>query len=598
MVPQTIRQMGNTSINENKTVQYELSANGKDLTNQYTVVAARIYKACNMIGKATITIETDRTDDPALEKSDNASFNPGNDIILKVGRDTKMTTLFEGMIITHRLRIGGNQPDRLILECRDNAFPSTLGRKNNLFEKAKDGDVIKKILGQYGLSATVDSTNAEYPQLMQYYCTDWDFVLSRAQHNGLVIITEGKKVKVAEPDVSSSPVLTLTPSSELIEFDGSLSASDQYANTEAYAWEVSTQKVVKASATKPKLNEQGDIAPNKLSGGDLMLYQTNASVGENDLKKWADAQALWSGLARFQGTVKFYGNESVLPGTIIELKDISAHYNGKAYIQAVEHTLDGTEWITCAHMGFNPALITEQADVMAPAAGGVLPGISGIQIGKIKKIAKDKDSEQFVQVEMPLLNSDKKEIWARPASLYAGNETGCLFLPEVNDEVVLGFINNDPCHPVILGSLFSRKQKPPVPIDEKNLIKTIVTKNKLKITFDDEKKIITVETPGNNKIVLDDDAKQILLSDGNRNKVCMDKNGITLESGKDFTIKAQGNIKLDGMGIETQSKQDTKINGLNVEVSAKVGAKVKGSATAEISASGQTVVKGGIVMIN
>jgi len=49
---------------------------------------------------------------------------------------------------------------------------------------------------------------------------------------------------------------------------------------------------------------------------------------------------------------------------------------------------------------------------------------------------------------------------------------------------------------------------------------------------------------------------------------------------------------------ESKSKQDTKINGLNIEVSAQMGVKVKGSATAEISASGQTVVKGGVVMIN
>ena len=52
------------------------------------------------------------------------------------------------------------------------------------------------------------------------------------------------------------------------------------------------------------------------------------------------------------------------------------------------------------------------------------------------------------------------------------------------------------------------------------------------------------------------------------------------------------------MGIESKSKQDSKINGLNIEVSAQMGVKVKGSATAEISASGQTVVKGGVVMIN
>ena len=53
----------------------------------------------------------------------------------------------------------------------------------------------------------------------------------------------------------------------------------------------------------------------------------------------------------------------------------------------------------------------------------------------------------------------------------------------------------------------------------------------------------------------------------------MDKNGIMVESGKDLIFKARGNVKTEGMGIESKSKQDTKINGLNIEVSAQMGVK-------------------------
>jgi hypothetical protein len=50
--------------------------------------------------------------------------------------------------------------------------------------------------------------------------------------------------------------------------------------------------------------------------------------------------------------------------------------------------------------------------------------------------------------------------------------------------------------------------------------------------------------------------------------------------------------------VEVKATADAKIEGLNTELSAQVGAKVKGNATAEITASGQTTVKGAIVMIN
>lgn len=578
----------------------KLFLNSKDVTEQYSVINAKIYRACNKIDKATISISADIIDNSQFEIPDNKIFNPGTELKFQAGPTDKVNTLFEGCVTTHQLKINSEQQTLFILECRGFAYPATFGRKNNVYENSKDDTVIKKILGQYGLSAKVDSTGIEIPQLVQYYCTDWDFVLTRAQNNGLVVITDGKQVKVCKPNVSASPVLTITYGDNLIAFDGSISASEQYTDTKACAWDVSRQQIIKATASKPPLNAQGDIAAKDLSGlaNEVMLYQTNAPIGDASLHAWADAQALWSGLARFQGSITIYGNASIIPGCIIKLEGLSKHYSGNAFVQSVEHTLQGGEWKTQVYMGFNPVVITEEPDVVAPAASGFLPGIRGLQIGIVKKIGDNKDFENFILVDIPLLQCEKTEIWARPVSPYASNGVGMLFLPEVDDEVVLQFINEDPCHPVIVGSLYSRKRKTPVSLDPKNNLKTIVTKNQLKITLDDDKKIITIGTPGENTLILDDDKKQILLSDANKNKVCMDKNGIMVESGKDLIFKARGNVKTEGMGIESKSKQDSKINGLNIEVSAQMGVKVKGSATAEISASGQTVVKGGVVMIN
>lgn len=578
----------------------KLFLNGKDVTEQYSVINAKIYRACNKIDKATISISADIIDNSQFEIPDNKIFNPGTELKFQAGPTDKVSTLFEGCVTTHQLKINSEQQTLFVLECRGFAYPATFGRKNNVYENSKDDAVIKKILGQYGLSAKVDSTGIEIPQLVQYYCTDWDFVLTRAQNNGLVVITDGKQVKVCKPNVSASPVLTITYGDNLIAFDGSISASEQYTDTKACAWDVSRQQIIKATASKPSLNAQGDIAAKDLSGlaNEVMLYQTNAPIGDASLHAWADAQALWSGLARFQGSITIYGNASIIPGCIIKLEGLSKHYSGNAFVQSVEHTLQGGEWKTQVYMGFNPVVITEEPDVVAPAASGFLPGIRGLQIGIVKKIGDNKDFENFILVDIPLLQCEKTEIWARPVSPYASNGVGMLFLPEVDDEVVLQFINEDPCHPVIIGSLYSRKRKTPVSLDPKNNLKTIVTKNQLKITLDDDKKIITIGTPGENTLILDDDKKQILLSDANKNKVCMDKNGIMVESGKDLIFKARGNVKTEGMGIESKSKQDTKINGLNIEVSAQMGVKVKGSATAEISASSQTVVKGGVVMIN
>jgi hypothetical protein len=119
------------------------------------------------------------------------------------------------------------------------------------------------------------------------------------------------------------------------------------------------------------------------------------------------------------------------------------------------------------------------------------------------------------------------------------------------------------------------------------------------IEFDEDKKILTIRTPANNQVVLSDEGKSILVQDQNNNKVELNAEGIVFDSPKDIKISAKGTITLDAVGaISITSKADVKSSGLNVNCDAQVGFTAKGTATAELSASGQTVVKGAMVMIN
>jgi hypothetical protein len=79
----------------------------------------------------------------------------------------------------------------------------------------------------------------------------------------------------------------------------------------------------------------------------------------------------------------------------------------------------------------------------------------------------------------------------------------------------------------------------------------------------------------------------------------MSDSGIKLEATKDIIVNTKGKFNVDAKGgIAFKSTTDLKAEGLNVELKAKMGLKAQGSATAEISASGTTTVKGAMVMIN
>lgn len=579
-------------------VSCSVYCNGTKLKDNYELVSASVHLELNRIGKATLKFNAGNMDKKTFDESDSKQFKPGNTIRLDAGKIDWEGTIFDGTIIGIRITTGKDCRSYMIVECRDCAYPATQGRKNRIFEKKKDSDIIKEALSGYG-TVKVDATSYQYPTQVQYYCTDWDFALSRADANGLFILIKGNEINVCKPNVGASPVLTVTFGSDLVSFDMELSGSDQFTQYEAVSWNPGEQKAVKVAASSPSLNQQGDLQPKAIATGDSLLLQTDAPTEEKALKQWADSMALKAGLARYQGTFSFYGTAKVVPGCLIELKGLGSRFNGNVFVGSVRHTIEDNEWVTEAGAGVSPVNITDNTDVVTPAASGILPGLEGLHTALVKKQDGDPRKECRILVEFPWMDGEKKELWARLSTLYATKGSGSFFLPEKGDEVLIGFINQDPGHPVILGSLYGSKHQPSFEYEAKNGKKAIVTREKMKIEFDEEKKIITVCTPGKNQIEISDDGKSIKLSDQHKNELVMDSNGISLSSSKDITLKAKGNIVMDAsMKATVTAKSDVAIDGLNVKVNAKVGATVKGSATAELSASGQTTVKGAMVMIN
>jgi uncharacterized protein involved in type VI secretion and phage assembly len=268
-------------------------------------------------------------------------------------------------------------------------------------------------------------------------------------------------------------------------------------------------------------------------------------------------------------------------------------------VTAVRHELYDGNWLTDVEFGLSPQWFTQRDDIVAPSAAGLLPGVEGLQIGVVMKLDEDPEGEYRIQVSTPVMAAATDGVWARLAKFYASDSVGAFFLPEIGDEVILGYINNDPSFPVILGSVYSSKRKPAYTPAAANDTKAIVTRCKHKIEFDEKDKIITITTPGANEVILSDKDKSIQLLDENGNKVELTPSGISLSSPKDIKLTAKGGIELDAVNaVSITSKADVKSQGLNIACSAQVGFTAKGAATAELSATGQTTVKGAMVMIN
>jgi len=581
-----------------RTLAWTIRSDGREVDGSFELVSAQIRTELNRIGKATLRFNAGSMERQCFDESDSDRFRPGAAIRIDAGEPNGQKTLFEGFVLSAGIRIGPRLRPQLVVECRDCAYPATQGRRNRIFEQKSDAEMIAEALSAYG-RVSVEGTSYRHPQAVQYYCTDWDFARSRADACGMFILAAGGGIRVFRPETEAAPVLTVTFGSDLIAFDCALSAGGRFPGYDAVSWDPAEQQPVRVSASAPTLNAQGDRKTERLPGGGNGLLQTDAPTDAAVLKAWAESLALKAGLARYRGRLRFCGAAEAVPGCLIELKGLGKRFDGKAFIGSVTHLIERNEWITEAGIGIDPAGVTDEPDATAPPAAGLLPGLAGLHTAVVRKIEGDPAGEYRIQVALPWLDGTDEVLWARLGTFYATKGAGSFWLPEPGDEVLVGFVNDDPGRPVLLGNLYGSRHEPPCAWEAKNDTKAFVTREKLQIVFDEEKKAVAISTPAGNRVELSDDGKSAVLSDANGSEVRLDKEGIALSSAKDITLKSKGSITLDAaMKFSAAAKQDAGLEGLNVKVQAQMGATVKGSATAELSAGGQTTVKGALVMIN
>jgi uncharacterized protein involved in type VI secretion and phage assembly len=227
--------------------------------------------------------------------------------------------------------------------------------------------------------------------------------------------------------------------------------------------------------------------------------------------------------------------------------------------------------------------LTEDSRISAPLASALLPGVNGLQIGVVVS-NEDPDGEHRVRVKMPLVNNSEEGTWARVAAVDAGKERGFFFRPEVGDEVVLGFLNDDPRQALILGMLHSSAKAAPLKGSDENPQKLYQSRSKMKLSFDDEKKVMRLETPAGNKLTLSEEDKAIKIEDQNGNKITMTQEGINIESNKAIALKAGTTLTLES-GTSLTAKGGTQL-------------KLEGTSGATLSSTATTTVKGGLVQIN
>lgn len=571
-------------------VSFKILSDNNQLSGEYRILSIEVVKSFNRISSAKIVIadgDPAKQDFPISSKDD--SLIPGHEFEVQLGYQGKSTSVFKGIITKHAIRSNKNKTSTLTIEAKDKSVKLTIGRKSQTFSDKTDTEIIESILKRSGFKSSeieLDDTSLKHAEMVQYNATDWDFVISRAEMNSMVVLTDNNKLIIKKPDTSQEPAKEVTYGKEVIEFDSLIDGLTQIKEVKGLSWNFKDQKLEQSDAATIQFKESGNTKGESLAEAfgvkEYNLVHTgNLKTGE--LKLWGNARLLKSRMAKNTGRIKVKGLTDIKPGQVIKLNGFGKRFNGNVFVTGSRHCYDKSIWETEIFYGLEDTWFYQKQDIVEKPASGIIPGVRGLQIGVVIKVEGDPDKEDRVKVQIPAIDA-KEGIWARVASLDAGKDRGAFFRPEIHDEVIVGFLNSDPRHAIILGMLNSSAHPAPLQSKDDNHQKGFVTRSKIKLLFDDEKKSIHLETPKGKIIEINDEKDEITLSDKHNNKIKLGSNGITIESAKDISFKTSaGNVKIEGK---------------SVEVKASTKSSISGTASAELVSTGQTKIKGGIVNIN
>lgn len=459
--------------------------------------------------------------------------------------------------------------------------------------------IVNDIVGQYGnLDIDVKPKNsAQIPYIVQYKESNFEFLSRIAQLYGEWFYHDGQKLYFGKPNATDAFPLIL--GKNLFNFDLSLRLLPTEFKLQSYDY--LNNKVLESpsdSADVADLDQYGSFAFDEskklFSNKPLLPY-----------KELIDAKSTLDNFAKFRRTdqanemvvitgssdnpvlkpgckVKVTGNVSIAGSSA---PPVLVTY-GEFTITNIAHYTDGTGNY---HNNFEaiPASIQQK-----PHNPLVSQPLCETQVAVVKE-NNDPEALGRIKVQFHWQEGGETTPWIRLAASAAGSGQGYFFVPEIGDEVIIGFEQNNPSKPFVLGCVYHGKSKPEGVGDAENNSKVIKTKSGNQIFFNDAgggeeikivngSNVIVLSLGGSGKISISS-AGDIELSAANIS-ISAEKN-ININAGADLTADAGGNMGLNG-AKELATSAGTKTTMSTTELSVSAKAKVGVTAGSEVNLTG------------
>ena len=381
------------------------------------------------------------------------------------------------------------------------------GRADRSFEQLSLSQIVKEIGVNYPQEGKIHAEEQELnvrrvlPYTVQSQESDFGFIQRLAMRYGEYFYYNGKELIFGN---KAEPVLELSEGRELIELEFELGLRAQGFSGLAYdaekgesiqhnAQEVQTEwkeNALQAVAVQASKQLFGNAPKSVFSGS-----EKSQELEEMLLKEKENRECLiW---------VRGRSRDSRLKnGSRAKLTDINGRAMETYRIVEIRHYYNGDEYYN-EFVGVSDVLHPPYQD------SGAFPK-SHEQMGRVVENA-DPLGLGRVRVQMMWQEAgSEKTPWIRLLQPHSGSGKGFYFVPEIGEEVLVGFQGGNAEKPYVIGTQYNGKEKSGY-ADKENSIKAVHTRSGHKLVFTEDESILIIDKSGN-EILLDTKGSNITIT--------------------------------------------------------------------------------------
>lgn len=406
-------------------------------------------------------------DDPHFELFDRGTFTLGTRVEIAFRAEGDPVVVTTGEVTAISVEPGVSGRHELVLTGLDLTHRLARGPKSRSFQRVTDADIATRIAGEYGLDVDVDGSGETHEHVLQVAETDYAFLRRRAARIGFDLWISDRTFHFKRRPRGSGTPPALRWGGNLQRFTVRFASAERCDEVEVRGWDPLAKRALTGRATETDPGTDAPAAQEMAASARRNFGRTVRSTGQFPVTDQTEADALAAAflLRTSGGEVVLRGEAAGDPmlgaGAEVRLEQVGERLSGRYRVTSVEHVYGaGRPYLSrfvCG--GKEPDGL---ADLLGGAAGPAGRGWGGL-VAAI--VTNNDDPEQLgrVKVTFPTLSAEDESTWARVATPGGGRGRGLQLLPEVDDEVLVGFELGDMGRPVVLGGLWSREDRPPQP---------------------------------------------------------------------------------------------------------------------------------------